>query len=281
MVSRKNHNESFENLDSTSALFSTLKRKCKTHRGHANTAQKKLNVCFHHSNTLFLFFLCKMDKFNQVNERSQNSIKKKNKIMCPPSNAPLQDAGPWNLIMAFCENMCSGGACHALTIVLCVFLKNTLNAHSQQHRATNLPQRWARATLEILVSIMRMAAVQRIIRRAANGVADPRLQSLQSYRPGVSQLDLSKYFGALPAQKLLALNPRRCDPWPFSASKWDSGTVLERMFPRLNSLLTPSLLFHHLFGPFLTKNDHISSIIRFQNQAFRSRGSSKMRISSS
>ena len=77
MVSRKNHNESFENLDSTSALFSTLKRKCKTHRGHANTAQKKSNVCFHHSNTLFLFFLCKMDKFNQVNERSQNSIKKK------------------------------------------------------------------------------------------------------------------------------------------------------------------------------------------------------------
>ena len=174
--------------------------------------------------------------------------------MCPPSNAPLQDAGPWNLIMAFCENMCSGGACHALTIVLCVFLKNTLNAHSQQHRATNLPQRWARATLEILVSIMRMAAVQRIIRRAANGVADPRLQSLQSYRPGVSQLDLSKYFGALPAQKLLALNPRRCDPWPFSASKWDSGTVLERMFPRLNSLLAPSLLYHPLFGLCLNEN---------------------------
>ena len=84
MVSRKNHNESFENLDSTSALFSTLKRKCKTHRGHANTAQKKLNVCFHHSNTLFLFFLCKMDKFNQVNERSQNSIKKKTNSCAHP-----------------------------------------------------------------------------------------------------------------------------------------------------------------------------------------------------
>ena len=87
--------------------------------------------------------------------------------------------------------------------------------------------------------------------------------------------------GGSPAQKLLASNPLQRVPWPFSASKWGSGTVLERMFPRLNSLLTPSLLFHHLFGPFLTKNDHISSIIRFQNQAFRSRGSSKMRISSS